>query len=105
LQSLGPQQVVIKCGTKGARLYSGHSVDTIGVFPVQNVVDPTGAGDAFGGGLAAAVAHGESMTEAIINGSALASLCIEGFGIESLHRASNEEINHRKDYLRKTLNS
>jgi len=105
LQSLGPQQVIIKCGTKGARLYSGHSVDTIGVFPVQNVVDPTGAGDAFGGGLAAAVAHGESMTEAIINGSALASLSIEGFGIESLHRASNEEIDRRKDYLRKTLNS
>jgi sugar/nucleoside kinase (ribokinase family) len=80
-------------------------VDTIGVFPVKNVVDPTGAGDAFGGGLAAAVAHGESMTEAIINGSALASLCIEGFGIESLHCSSNEEINHRKEYLRKTLNS
>ena len=105
LQSLGPQQVIIKCGKKGARLYSGHSVDTIGVFPVKNVVDPTGAGDAFGGGLAAALAHGESMTEAIINGSALASFCIEGFGIESLRRASNEEIDHRKDYLRKTLNS
>ena len=105
LQSLGPQQVIIKCGKKGARLYSGHSVDTIGVFPVEKVVDPTGAGDAFGGGLAAALAHGESMTEAIINGSALASLCIEGFGIESLHRASKDEINYRKDYLRKTLNS
>ena len=105
LQSLGPQQVIIKCGKKGARLYSGHSVDTIGVFPVKNVVDPTGAGDAFGGGLAAAVAHGESMTEAIINGSALASLCIEGFGIESLDHASNNEIDHRKEYLRNTLNS
>ena len=105
LQSLGPQHVVIKCGRKGARLYSGHSVDSIGIFPVKNVVDPTGAGDAFGGGFAAAIAHGKSMTEAIINGSALASFCIEGFGIESLHRASNEEIVHRKDYLRKTLNS
>jgi len=105
LQSLGPQQVIIKCGKKGARLYSGHSVDTIGVFPVKNVVDPTGAGDAFGGGLAAALAHDESIQEAIINGSALASLCIEGFGIESLHCASNEEIDRRKDYLRKTLNS
>ena len=105
LQSLGPQQVIIKCGRKGARLYSGHSMDTIGVFPVKNVVDPTGAGDAFGGGLAAALAHDESIQEAIINGSALASLCIEGFGIESLHRASNNEIDHRKEYLRNTLNS
>ena len=105
LQSLGPQQVIIKCGKKGARLYSGHSVDTIGVFPVKNVVDPTGAGDAFGGGLAAALGHNETIQEAIINGSALASLCIEGFGIESLHCSSNEEIDHRKEYLRKTLNS
>ncbi len=105
LQSLGPQQVIIKCGRKGARLYSGHSMDTIGVFPVKNVVDPTGAGDAFGGGLAAALANDESIQEAIINGSALASFCIEGFGIESLHRASNNEIDHRKEYLRNTLNS
>jgi sugar/nucleoside kinase (ribokinase family) len=105
LQSLGPQQVIIKCGKKGARLYSGHTVDTIGVFPVKNVVDPTGAGDAFGGGLAAALAHGESIQEAIINGSAMASLCIEGFGIESLDHASNDEIDYRKEYLHKTLNS
>ena len=105
LQSLGPQQVIIKCGRKGARLYSGHTVDTIGVYPVKNVVDPTGAGDSFGGGLAAALAHDESIKEAIINGSAMASLCIEGFGIESLHRASNDEIDHRKEYLRNTLNS
>ena len=105
LQSLGPQQVIIKCGRKGARLYSGHTVDTIGVFPVKNVVDPTGAGDSFGGGLAAALAHDESIKEAIINGSAMASLCIEGFGIESLHRASNDEIDYRKEYLRNTLNS
>ena len=105
LQSLGPQQVIIKCGRKGARLYSGHTVETIGVFPVKNVVDPTGAGDSFGGGLAAALAHDESIKEAIINGSAMASLCIEGFGIESLHRASNDEIDHRKEYLRNTLNS
>ena len=105
LQSLGPQQVIIKCGRKGARLYSGHTVETIGVFPVKNVVDPTGAGDAFGGGFAAALAHDESIQEAMINGSALASLCIEGFGIESLDHASNNEIDHRKEYLRNTLNS
>ena len=68
-------------------------------------MDPTGAGDAFGGGLAAALAHGESIQEAIINGSAMASLCIEGFGIESLDHASNDEIDYRKEYLHKTLNS
>ena len=97
--------MLFRSGKKGARLYSGHTVDTIGVFPVKNVVDPTGPGDAFGGGFAAALAHDESIQEAIINGSAMASLCIEGFGIESLDNASNDEIDHRKEYLRNTLNS
>ena len=105
LQSLGPQNIIIKCGSKGARLYSGHQLDTIGVFPVKNVVDPTGAGDSFGGGVAASLAKGESMIESIINGAALASLTIEGFGIDTLHNASIDEIKRRKEYLRTTLNS
>ena len=105
LQSLGPQNIIIKCGSKGARLYSGHQLDTIGVFPVKNVVDPTGAGDSFGGGVAASLANGESMIESIINGAALASLTIEGFGIDTLHNASIDEIKRRKEYLRTTLNS
>ena len=105
LQSLGPQNIIIKCGSKGARLYSGHQLDTIGVFPVNNVVDPTGAGDSFGGGVAASLANGESMIESIINGAALASLTIEGFGIDTLHNASIDEIKRRQEYLRTTLNS
>ena len=105
LQSLGPQNIIIKCGSKGARLYSGHQLDTIGVFPVKNVVDPTGAGDSFGGGVAASLAKGESMIESIISGAALASLTIEGFGIDTLHNASIDEIKRRKEYLRTTLNS
>ena len=105
LQSLGPQNIIIKCGSKGARLYSGHQLDTIGVFPVNNVVDPTGAGDSFGGGVASSLANGESMIESIINGAALASLTIEGFGIDTLHNASIDEIKRRQEYLRTTLNS
>ncbi|MEC9273514.1 MAG: PfkB family carbohydrate kinase [Candidatus Neomarinimicrobiota bacterium] len=105
LQSLGPQNIIIKCGSKGARLYSGHRVDTVGVFPVKNVVDPTGAGDAFGGGLAASIANGETMIESIINGAALASLTIEGFGIDTVYNSSIDEVEKRKEHLRTTLNS
>ena len=105
LQSLGPKNIIIKCGSRGAKLYSGHQLDTIGVFPIKNVIDPTGAGDSFGGGIAASLANGESMIEAVINGTALASLTIEGFGIDSLHNASDDEVERRKEYLKTTLNS
>lgn len=105
LQSLGPKNIIIKCGSRGAKLYSGHQLDTIGVFPIKKVTDPTGAGDSFGGGIAASLANGESMIEAVINGTALASLTIEGFGIDSLHNASDDEVERRKEYLKTTLNS
>ncbi|MAS78547.1 MAG: sugar kinase, partial [Candidatus Marinimicrobia bacterium] len=105
LQSLGPQNIIIKCGSKGAKLYSGHLLDTIGVFPVDNVIDPTGAGDAFGGGVASSLANGETLIESIINGTALASLTIEGFGIDTVYDASLEEVNKRKEHIRTTLNS
>ena len=105
LQALGPQNIIVKCGSKGAKLYAGHQLDTIGVFPIKNVIDPTGAGDAFGGGIAASLANGETMIESIINGSALASLTIEGFGIDTVFNASVDEIEKRKEHLRTTLNS
>jgi len=105
LQALGPQNIIIKCGSKGAKLYAGHQLDTIGVFPIKNVIDPTGAGDAFGGGIAASLANGETMIESIINGSALASLTIEGFGIDTVYNANVDEIEKRKEHLRTTLNS
>ena len=105
LQALGPQNIVIKCGSKGAKLYSGHHLDTIGVFPIKEVIDPTGAGDAFGGGIASSLANGETMIESIINGSALASLTIEGFGIDRVYNANMDEIEKRKERLRTTLNS
>lgn len=105
LQALGPQNIIIKCGSKGAKLYSGHRLDTIGVFPIKNVIDPTGAGDAFGGGIASSLANGENMIESIINGSALASLTIEGFGIDTVYHSSINEIEKRKEHLRTTLNS
>ena len=105
LQSLGPQNIIIKCGSKGAKLYSGHRLDTIGVFPVDNVIDPTGAGDAFGGGVASSLANNDTLIESIINGAALASLTIEGFGIDTVYDASLEEVNKRKEHIRTTLNS
>ncbi len=103
LQDLGPKVVVIKLGSKGARLFSPEAELSIGIYPVKQVIDPTGAGDTFGGGFAAALANGRSYREALINGSALASFCVEDFGVTALAGASESAIQERCDCLQQTL--
>lgn len=104
LLGLGPQTVVIKRGSKGAVLYNsvGRKI-SIGIYPIDKVVDPTGAGDTFGGGFIAALAEGKSYTDALVLGSALASICVEGVGVEALKLATDEEINKRKKVLSETV--
>ena len=103
LQALGPETVVIKQGSLGAVLYDDNNRVGIGAFPVEAVIDPTGAGDTFGGGFMAALANSNDYQEALVNGSALASFCVEGFGVETLVQAQQDDIEHRKEFLRRTL--
>jgi sugar/nucleoside kinase (ribokinase family) len=105
LQEMGPDTVVVKRGSQGAVAFRGGDRISIGAYPVKKVIDPTGAGDTFGGGFVAAQVMGQSLEEALVEGSALASLCVEGFGVEALTRASNGEIEVRKEFLRRTLKS
>lgn len=100
LIGLGPPTVVIKSGSKGAALYSnmGEKI-TIGVYPIDKVVDPTGAGDTFGGGFVSALAQGKTYEEALVLGSALASICVEGVGIDALEKATITEIERRQIIL------
>jgi sugar/nucleoside kinase (ribokinase family) len=106
LIGLGPSSVVIKRGSKGAVLYDkmGEKI-TIGVYPINEVVDPTGAGDAFGGGFVSALAQGKTYKEALVLGSALASICVDGVGIDALERATITEIEHRKNILQDKVTS
>ncbi|MCK4903760.1 MAG: bifunctional hydroxymethylpyrimidine kinase/phosphomethylpyrimidine kinase [Candidatus Marinimicrobia bacterium] len=106
LIGLGPPTVVIKRGSKGAALYSnmGEKI-TIGVYPIDKVVDPTGAGDTFGGGFVSALAQGKTYKEALVLGSALASICVEGVGIDTLERATITEIEHRQIILQDKVTS
>jgi len=98
---LGPPTVVIKQGSKGAALYNNMDEKiTIGVYPVNKVVDPTGAGDTFGGGFISALAQGKTYKEALVLGSALASICVEGVGIDALEKATVAEIENRQNFLR-----
>jgi sugar/nucleoside kinase (ribokinase family) len=101
LIGLGPPIVVIKQGSKGAALYNNMDEKiTIGVYPISKVVDPTGAGDTFGGGFISALAQGKTYKEALVLGSALASICVEGVGIDALEKATVSEIENRQNFLR-----
>lgn len=106
LIGLGPPTVVIKRGSNGAVLYHnmGEKI-TIGVYPIDKVVDPTGAGDTFGGGFVSALAQGKTYKEALVLGSALASICVEGVGIDTLERATITEIEHRQIILQDKVTS
>ena len=93
--SMGPEKVIVKFGSKGAKCYSENENIAVGVYPVKNVIDPTGAGDVFGGGFISGLVDGLSIKEAMLRGSALASFCIEDFGVKKLLNVSVNEVDNR----------
>ncbi len=105
LLDMGPEMVVIKKGSKGAEFFSLNEHIKIGAFPVDGVVDPTGAGDVFAGAFVASLAAEESNETALLSASASASISIESFGIERLQNATTNEIEYRMNYLKNTLKS
>ena len=86
LHSAGPRVVVIKMGANGAYLSHRNKTAFIPAFPVERVLDPTGAGDTFAGGFMGCLAQAKKpdFVAAVIAGSAMASFCVEGFGLDSL---------------------
>ena len=93
--SMGPEKVIIKFGSKGAKCFSENDNIAVGVYPVKKVIDPTGAGDVFGGGFISGLVDGLSIKEAMLRGSALASFCIEDFGVKKLLNVSVNEVDNR----------
>lgn len=100
IRAMGPSILIIKKGEHGALLFHEAEVFYAPALPLEEVFDPTGAGDTFAGGfmgyLAAAVNHDfETMKRAIIAGSALASFCVEKFGTERLLEISHTDLQQR----------
>ena len=93
--SMGPEKVIVKFGSKGAKCFSENENIAVGVYPVKEVIDPTGAGDVFGGGFISGLVDGLSIKEAMLRGSALASFCIEDFGVKKLLNVSVNEVDNR----------
>ena len=97
IQELGPKYVVIKKGEHGALLFHNREVFFAPALPLEEVFDPTGAGDTFAGGFSGFIAQSENisfgnMKNAIIYGSNLASFCVEKFGTERIIDLSQVEI-------------
>ena len=100
IQGMGPKYVIIKKGEHGALLFHQQEVFCAPALPLEEIFDPTGAGDSFVGGFAAYLSqHGdisfEAMKSAIIFGSAMASFTVEKFGPQNLEILTHEKIQKR----------
>jgi sugar/nucleoside kinase (ribokinase family) len=106
VHSWGPAVVVAKRGEYGAAMFSQEGFFALPAFPLENVLDPTGAGDSFAGGFmgylaanAAATIDHELLSRAMAYGTALASFNVEEFGVERIVRLTSDEISARVSEL------
>jgi sugar/nucleoside kinase (ribokinase family) len=100
IQEMGPKYVVIKKGEHGALLFHDKQVFFAPALPLEEVFDPTGAGDTFAGGFSGFITQSENisfenMKTAIVHGSNLASFCVEKFGTERMVALTKEEVQNR----------
>ncbi len=100
LHRLGPKYVIVKKGEHGSLVSSPRGMFIAPAFPLGKVVDPTGAGDSFVGGLIGYLASSKGPIEAnlrraVVHGSAVASFCCEGFGLTRTTRVKRQDIDAR----------
>jgi sugar/nucleoside kinase (ribokinase family) len=100
IHTMGPKYVVIKKGEHGALIFNDGNVFFAPALPLEEVFDPTGAGDTFAGGFIGYLTKTEdlsfnNMKKAVIYGSNLASFCVEKFGTEKMQNLTEEAINNR----------
>ncbi|MEW6131483.1 MAG: PfkB family carbohydrate kinase [Acidobacteriota bacterium] len=103
--TLGPKRLVVKRGEYGAAMFTDNTYFAVPAYPLEEVFDPTGAGDTFAGGFMGYIAAADStdeatMRRAIIYGSVMASFNVEKFSCERTRELTNEEISSRFRELR-----
>jgi sugar/nucleoside kinase (ribokinase family) len=100
IQDRGPSMVVVKKGEHGAILFTRDFAFFAPGYPLEELFDPTGAGDAFGGGFLGYLARAgstdpEELRRAMIYGSAMGSFAVEAFGLDRFHHLSAREVHDR----------
>ena len=108
VREMGPKFVVIKKGEHGAMFFSEHETYVLPAFPTPRVIDPTGAGDSFAGGMMGYLAEQDSfepkvLKTALAYGVLVASYSVEGFGLERMQQITRHDIQQRFDEYQQML--
>jgi sugar/nucleoside kinase (ribokinase family) len=108
LHRLGPRIVVIKKGEHGVLFYFNKSIYCLPAYPLENIIDPTGAGDTFAGGFMGFLSNSKEITagilkQAVVYGIVLASFNVEGFGLSRLSNLTIVDVKRRLKKFRKMM--
>jgi sugar/nucleoside kinase (ribokinase family) len=108
VREMGPKFVVVKKGEHGAMFFSQHEIYVLPAYPTRDVVDPTGAGDSFAGGMMGYLAEQgnfqpKTLKEAMAYGILVASFTVEDFSLDRLKTISRNDLEVRMDEYRKML--
>jgi sugar/nucleoside kinase (ribokinase family) len=108
VREMGPKFVVIKKGEHGAMFFSEHETYVMPAYPTPQVVDPTGAGDSFAGGMMGYLAEKNAfdprtLKEAMAYGVLVASFTVEDFSLDRMQQITRSEIDHRMEDYRRML--
>jgi sugar/nucleoside kinase (ribokinase family) len=106
IQGMGPKMLVATRGSHGSMLFNGADIFAVTAYPLEDEVDPTGAGDSFAGGFFGYLAQEPSRDEAalrraVIFGSVMGSFCVEGFGTRRLEQLTFEEVQARYSEMKR----
>jgi sugar/nucleoside kinase (ribokinase family) len=108
VRDMGPKFVIIKKGEHGAMFFGEHETYVMPAFPTRDVIDPTGAGDSFAGGMMGYLTEQDdfdpaTLKRAMAYGTVTASFNVEGFGLERMKQVSREDIERRMAEYKKML--
>ena len=101
--NMGTDSLIIKQGENGASFFDSNTHFSIGAYPVKTVMDTTGAGDTFAGGLLSSKIAGKNIEESMIAGATMASFCIENIAHEGIVTVPDIEYQLRKEWIKSTL--
>ena len=96
---LGPKSLIIKDGEHGSHYFDSNNHFSMKAIPVKEVIDTTGAGDAYIGGILMGIMQGLDILESMKHGAVTASFCIEGVGVNGLLDFSQKEFDNRLQWM------
>jgi sugar/nucleoside kinase (ribokinase family) len=104
IRAMGPKTIIVKRGDSGALLFHEHGVFAAPAYPLEEVVDPTGAGDTFAGGFMGHLAQGGGLSrgnlaQALAWGTVMASFTVEAFSVDGICKLSRDKIENRRQAL------